>query len=105
VVEMPIKPIDMQVLLPNIRRAAKAENVKLAKQETAMQQQQIHEDKNQVEQQNKVSNLEKKDQNEIKNDQKEHRETPQEKKKREKKEEEEKKAQMKAHGSTFDIKV
>ena len=102
---MPIKPMDMQVMLPNIKRAARAENAKLAKEETAMQQQQVKDNKDVIENQNKVSNLERKDQNEIKNDQKEHQETPQEKKKRKEKEEAEKEVQMKAHGSTFDLKV
>ncbi len=102
---MPIKPIDMQVLLPNVKRAARAENAKLAKEETAMQQQQVKDNKDIIANQNKVSNLERKEQNEIKNDQKEHKETPQEKKKRKEKEEEEKKVQMKAHGSSFDLKV
>jgi len=103
---MPIKPIDMQVLLPNVRRAARADNVKLAKEEMTMQQQQITEDKELQKNQNKVSNLEKKDQNEIKDDQKESRNRSESsKKKKKEKEEEEKKIQMREHGSTFDIKV
>ncbi|MBI9011947.1 MAG: hypothetical protein JEZ08_06910 [Clostridiales bacterium] len=103
---MPIKPIDMQVLLPNVRRAARPDNVKLAKEEMAMQQQQITEDKELQKNLNKVSNLEKKDQNEIKDDQKESRnQSESSKKKKREKEEEEKKIQMREHGSTFDIKV
>lgn len=103
---MPIKPIDMQVLLPNVRRAARPDNVKLAKEEMAMQQQQITEDKELQKNQNKVSNLEKKDQNELKNDQNESRnQAESSKKKKQEKEEEEKKIQMREHGSTFDIKV
>lgn len=100
---MPIKPIDMQVLLPNIRRAARPENVKLAKEEMAMQQQQITEDKKLQKNLNKITNLEKKDQNELKNDQKESRNQAEASKK--KKKEKEKKDRMREQGSTFDIKV
>lgn len=103
---MPIKPIDMQVLLPNVRRAAKPENVKNARNELAMQQQQIKEDKDIKDNQKKVSNLEQKDKAEIKNDQKEgQKKQHTSSKKKKEKEEEEKKVQMKAHGSTFDMKV
>lgn len=103
---MPIKPMDMQVLLPNIRKAARADNVKAVKEDTASQQQQMIENKELEKNKNKVSNVEKKDQNEIKNDQKENKqESETSKKKKKEKEEEDKKIQMREHGSTFDIKV
>lgn len=106
---MPIKPIDMQVMLPNIRKAARPENVKEAAKELASQQQQIHENKELEHQRNRVSKSEKKDQNEIKNDQERSKDKNKSKSKKKKEEEEEeeelKKKMMAGHGSKFDIKV
>jgi len=105
---MPIKPMDMQVMLPNVQKAAKPENVKNTRDEFALQQQHMKDDKTLQTNQKKVANLEQKDKSEIKNDQKENRghEKSESKKKKDKdEEEEEKKIQMKVHGSTFDIKV
>ncbi len=105
---MPIKPMDMQVMLPNVQKAAKPENVKNARDEVALQQQHMKDDKTLQINQKKVANLEQKEKNDIKNDQKENRghEKSKSKKKKDKdEEEEEKKIQMKVHGSTFDIKV
>jgi hypothetical protein len=101
---MPIKPMDMQVLLPNIRRAARPENAKLAKDEQSMQQQQIQDKKELKEDQTKVNNLEQKDATAIKNDQKRH-EREEAKKKKKKEEEEKKKLVVKDRESKFDMKV
>lgn len=106
---MPIKPIDMQVMLPNIRKAAKAENVKQAAKEMSAQQQQIHEDKQLEHDKNRVKNMEQKDQSAIKNDQKENKHESKSKKRKKKEdeddEEEKKKTLIPNHGTKFDIKV
>lgn len=103
---MPIKPIDMQVLLPNVKRAARPENVKQAAKEMSAQQQQIHEEKEIKQKGSKVQHTENKDQNSIKNDQKDRNSSQYHKKKKKKdEEEEEKKPVIPNHGTRFDIKV
>ena len=105
---MPIKPIDMQVLLPNVQKAAKPQNVKNTREDVAVHQQQQKDEKTLQNNQKRVSNLEQKEKSEIKNDQKEnrgHEKSPSKSKKKKEEEEEEKKIQMKVHGSTFDMKV
>lgn len=102
---MPIKPMDMQVLLPNVQRAAKPGNVKNATQEMASQQQQVSEAKNLQQQKQKVSHTKGKDKSEIKNDEKKHPRDEKDKKKKKKKDDENKPKMRSSHGSKFDMKV
>lgn len=104
---MSIKPIDMQVLLPNIRKAASPENLKNARNEMAQQQNHIKEKKDNEIKNNKVSNLEQKDQNDIKNDKESSSKNKDSKKNKKSKKEdsEEVKSIDLNHGSRFDIKV
>ena len=100
---MPIKPMDMQVLLPNIKKAARAENIKNAKGELAQQQNHI---KNKVlveTKKNKVANLEKKDTNIIKDNK--NKDSKNSKKKKKSKSEKEKDQIKTDHGNRFDMKV
>lgn len=104
---MPIKPMDMQVMLPNIRKAAKPENVKNSREEMSLQQDQMKE-KHKIEiNKNKVSNLEKKDENDIKKDQSNKNKSTLKKKQKEKKDFENNESIINDvnHGSKFDIKV
>jgi UPF0716 family protein affecting phage T7 exclusion len=102
---MPIKPMDMQVLLPNIRRAARPENVKQMRQEMAAQQQQIKQDKDDKINKNKVATLKQKDDNAIKNDQKQREKNKKKKKKKDEDDNKDKKQALTDHPSHFDMKV
>lgn len=103
---MPIKPMDMQVLLPNIKKAARAENVKNSKQELAQQQGQIKNKMLVETKKNKVANLEKKDTNVIKDNKNRNTDLGNRKKNKRKKEEEEEEEKVKTdHGNRFDMKV
>lgn len=103
---MSITPIDMQVLLPNISKAARPENSKNARNESALQQSHIKEKAKLEIDKNKVSDLKKKDGNEIKNNQNSNSESNKKKRERKDKEDDEpNKINYFNHGSKFDIKV
>lgn len=105
---MPIKPMDMQVLLPNVQKAAKPANVKNAKNELAQQQHHVQEKVVTETKKNKVSQLDKKDRNDIKDDKnKESLKKDKDKKKKKKgeKDDDQPVAVDVNHGSKFDIKV
>ena len=103
---MPIKPIDMQVLLPQVQKANKAEINRQGRNEMAVQDQHTELKKENDVKRNQVTNMEKKDDHKLKNDlDKKSSQKKQNKKKQSKnhdKEEKEKKPRVK-HG--FDMKV
>lgn len=103
---MPIKPMDMQVMLPQVQKAAKSETQKNSRQDMAVSNQHLEQNKDDKVKRNKVANLEKKDDHKLKNDQEGHGSKKKKKKKKKKNNETEKEKKEKPvikHG--FDMKV
>lgn len=100
---MPIKPMDMQVLLPQVQKAARPETLKQNRQEMAVSENRIEQDKDNKLKKIHVSNLEKKDDHKLKNELDKKSSKEHKKNKKNKKEEEVEEKPVVKHG--FDMKV
>jgi len=100
---MPIKPIDMQVLMPQVQKATKAHAQKQHRPEAAMSEQTVEQQKDDTVKRNTVANLEKKDDHKLKNDLEKRSPKKRHKKKKKKKDDENENKPVVKHG--FDMKV